>query len=40
MEFQEWFDENEVELNKTFCDKSGELFIRFCNEEYNQGISR
>lgn len=34
MQFNEWFKKYEVDLNKEFADRNGEMFIKFCKIAY------
>lgn len=40
MEFQEWFKENETDLNKEFADDNGQGFMRFCNRKFREESRR
>ncbi len=36
MKYQEWFNKYEVDLNKEFADKNGEMFLKFCEFKFKE----
>ena len=40
MEYQEWFNLYEVDLNKEFCNVNGQGFLDFCKREFDEGVQR